>query len=406
MRFGRLLLAAFLFAATAQAAPVTPQPKVHVVHDGQRLGSIAKRYNVSVEALCAANGISRTEKIRPGQKLVIPGPDDKDGSQTRKTVAGSSSTESRSRASGKASTTERDQDSSRKDALPAAERVHRVESGQRLESIAKRYSVSVDAICEVNRLRKTDTLKLGQTLVIPPSDTPVAVKLGVPKEARAKRNGRRGYVELYTYTARWRGQVTDSKGRVLGAAITGISRLLGVTGTKPRLDPRLIRLLAEVSDQFGGRPIRIVSGYRTNSYYDDSRHRLSRAVDFSIPGVSNESVRDYLRRFERVGVGYYPNSSFVHLDVRETAAYWVDYAGPGEAPRTKPRVRSSVAQADADEHDHDHDDQAEAKQAAAEREPGDATGGAATKEAEVAPKSDVETAPTKPASFTSPPQML
>ncbi len=71
MRFGRLLLAAFLFAATAQAAPVTPQPKVHVVHDGQRLGSIAQALQRrSVEALCAANGISRTEKIRPGQKLV------------------------------------------------------------------------------------------------------------------------------------------------------------------------------------------------------------------------------------------------------------------------------------------------------------------------------------------------
>jgi uncharacterized protein YcbK (DUF882 family) len=302
MRFGRLLLAVLLFAATAEAAPVAPQPKVHVVHDGQRLGSIAKRYNVTVEALC-----------------------------------------------------------------------------------------------EANRLRKTDTLKLGQTLVIPPSDMPVSVKLGVPAEARAKRSARRGYLELYTYTARWRGQVTDSKGRVLGAAITGISRLLGATGNKPRLDPRLIRLLAEVSDQFGGRPIRIVSGYRTNSYYDDSRHRMSRAVDFSIPGVSNETVRDYLRRFERVGVGYYPNSSFVHLDVRENSAYWVDYAGPGEAPRSKPRAPSAVASVDSDDHDHDHDDEAE--QAAAEHEPSDTNDAAPKKEAEVATGTGGDGAPTKPASF-------
>jgi hypothetical protein len=50
-----------------------------------------------------------------------------------------------------------------------------------------------------------------------------------------------------------------------------------------------------------------------------------------------------------VGVGYYPNSSFVHLDVRETNTYWVDYAGPGEAPR-KTNRRS---------HDHDHDQEAE-----------------------------------------------
>lgn len=405
MRFGRLLLAALLFAATAQAAPVAPQPKVHVVHDGQRLGSIAKRYNVSVDALCTANGISRTEKIRPGQKLVIPAAGDKDGSETRKSVVGPERPESRARASGKASTTAREEDPPRKDALPAAERIHRVESGQRLGSIAKRYNVSVESLCEANRLRKTDTLKLGQALVIPPSDAPVAVKLGVPPEARAKRGARRGYVELYTYTARWRGQVTDSKGRVLGGAITGISRLLGVTGNKPRLDPRLIRLLAEVSDQFGGRPIRIVSGYRTNSYYDDSRHRMSRAVDFSVPGVSNETVRDYLRRFERVGVGYYPNSSFVHLDVRDTSAYWVDYAGPGEAPRSKPRAPSAVAQADADGHDHDHDHEEE-EQAAAEHEPSDASTAGSPKEAEVTPGARGDNAPTKPASFTPSSQAL
>ena len=43
-------------------------------------------------------------------------------------------------------------------------------------------------------------------------------------------------------------------------------------------------------------------------------------------------LRDYLRRnFQKVGVGYYPNSSFVHLDVRkDRSAFWIDYSGPGE----------------------------------------------------------------------------
>jgi hypothetical protein len=34
-------------------------------------------------------------------------------------------------------------------------------------------------------------------------------------------------------------------------------------------------------------------------------------------------------------VGYYPNSSFLHLDVRGYNSYWIDYAGPGEAPRKR-----------------------------------------------------------------------
>jgi hypothetical protein len=30
-------------------------------------------------------------------------------------------------------------------------------------------------------------------------------------------------------------------------------------------------------------------------------------------------------------VGYYPNSSFIHLDVRkDRSAFWIDYSGPGE----------------------------------------------------------------------------
>ena len=146
---------------------------------------------------------------------------------------------------------------------------------------------------------------------------------------------RSGFVELFGYNERFRGRVFDRKGRALPAAFTGVSRVLATTTGRPKLDPRLLRLLVDVSDTFGGRPIRIVSGFRTTSYYQDSRHKQSQAVDFSIPGVPNEVVRDYLRTLSKVGVGYYPNSSFVHLDVREHSAYWVDYAGPGEAPRRR-----------------------------------------------------------------------
>jgi len=46
-----------------------------------------------------------------------------------------------------------------------------------------------------------------------------------------------------------------------------------------------------------------------------------------------------------VGVGYYPNSTFVHLDVRSLPTYWVDYSKPGEPPR----YDSANADADADE---------------------------------------------------------
>ena len=46
--------------------------KEHVVADGQTIGKIAKRYQISIAELCKANNMSRRDKIKPGQRLTIP----------------------------------------------------------------------------------------------------------------------------------------------------------------------------------------------------------------------------------------------------------------------------------------------------------------------------------------------
>jgi uncharacterized protein YcbK (DUF882 family) len=237
---------------------------------------------------------------------------------------------------------------------PARPATHKVYAGQRLESIARRYQVSIEALCEANRIRRHDKLKPGQVLVIPGSlpDGGLSKADDDDKRSSSTKATKKGYVDMATYTNRYRGVVFDKRGKVAPGALESISKLFGATGSRPRVDPRLIALLADVSEHFGGRPLRIVSGWRDHSYFEDSRHKHSQAVDFSIPGVDNTVVRDYVRRFRNCGVGYYPNSSFVHLDVREAAAYWVDYAGPGEAPRNKPRPDPKRAVAEA------HDDKA------------------------------------------------
>jgi len=144
-----------------------------------------------------------------------------------------------------------------------------------------------------------------------------------------------GALDLVAYRSRFRGRVIEN-GELSPVARRAICALLGAEGPHPPVPERLLRLLVRVSDTFGGREIRIVSGYRTTSFFADSRHKLSAAIDFSISGVPNHVLRQYLLLFDNVGVGYYPNSSFVHLDVRNDATQWVDYAGPGEAPRSTP----------------------------------------------------------------------
>lgn len=145
---------------------------------------------------------------------------------------------------------------------------------------------------------------------------------------------KRGYVTLFGHGKKWSGYLIGSKGEVPAASRASLSDMLASwrTGKEAVIDDRLIAMIAMASDEFGGRPIRVVSGYREYSYAPDSKHKVGQAFDFSIPGVPNEALRDYLRTLSDVGVGYYPNSTHVHLDVRDKATYWVDYSFPGERP--------------------------------------------------------------------------
>jgi len=354
-RIALLSLLGSLLTVPALARESGEPQRFHVIYPGQRLTSIAKRYKVSVEAIRYANGLSKSDRLKPGEKLTIPGLDDPDGSRARTLYPPAHPSDVVVPVSTRKDK-DRDDDSDRESQdSEDAPRSHKVYAGQRLESIAKRYRVTVEALCAANGIKRNVKLHAGQVLTIPrpgdgvtlstDADTDTVDKHGLHKLPRGAQ--RKSYVDLYTYSAHFRGNVLDKKGHVTPQAEEEICKLFGAVGTRPHTDLRLIRMVAKVSEKFGNRPIRIVSGYRTRSFFEDSRHKMSRAVDFSIPGIPNETIRDYLRSLPEVGVGYYPNSSFVHLDVRDSATYWVDYAGPGEAPRgTKNRDRDDEAEGD------------------------------------------------------------
>jgi hypothetical protein len=184
----------------------------------------------------------------------------------------------------------------------------------------------------------------------------------VPKNASwrpyVREPWRRGYVSVSGHGKSWSGFVVDKNGDVLPVGRRELSAALASwrTGREMLIDERLIALIADISDEFGGRPIRIVSGYRETSYAPGSKHKVGQAFDFSVPGVPNEALRDFLRTLPDVGVGYYPNSTHVHLDVREKPCYWVDYSTPGAHPmyawdrrvaRMSPKERMLAAELDA-----------------------------------------------------------
>ena len=149
---------------------------------------------------------------------------------------------------------------------------------------------------------------------------------------------RNGPVELFAVNGHETLQLRlrDEKGRPLRGVQKRFDHLLRChqTNTQHAMNPRLVRLLYQVGRHYPGRRIEVVSGYRHPSVAKNPRspHMKGLACDFRVTGVRNSELRDYLRRgFEKVGVGYYPNSSFVHLDVRrEHSAFWIDYSSPGE----------------------------------------------------------------------------
>jgi uncharacterized protein YcbK (DUF882 family) len=100
------------------------------------------------------------------------------------------------------------------------------------------------------------------------------------------------------------------------------------TGDVISLDPDVFDLLHDLTVAIR-RPdaeIDIVCGYRTpwsneflrrttSGVASHSLHVLGEAVDIRIPGVPTARLRDAALALHRGGVGYYPESGFVHVDV-------------------------------------------------------------------------------------------
>jgi uncharacterized protein YcbK (DUF882 family) len=247
-------------------------------------------------------------------------------------------------------------------ATPAAADVtHTIGRGHTIEAIAHRYHVTVKAIIEANHLKDPRHLKVGETLIIP----------GVmPKGGKAGgAAGKGGATPTYAMRPKTPGvvhatrlatnedfvvRVQSRHGHASPTAIASFEKMMRSSGglTHPP-DPRLIELVGTVSNHFGSRRLEIISGFRPYSptqYTAHSNHNIGHAMDFRVVGVPNEVLRDYCRTLKDVGVGYYPNSTFVHLDVRSSPAFWIDFSRPGEPPRyNSPTVDADEGTSDVSE---------------------------------------------------------
>lgn len=122
--------------------------------------------------------------------------------------------------------------------------------------------------------------------------------------------------------------VYRERGEALPEALAEISRFLRDfrTGDRHEIDIELLDTLAVLYDGFDRRGrFEVISGYRsprtnealrqgTTGVAKDSWHLSGRAIDVRLTSARTASVRDAAIALGRGGVGFYPESNFVHLD--------------------------------------------------------------------------------------------
>lgn len=127
--YGLVLLAALLTwpAGAGLAQDQQPEGAYYIVQEGDSLWDIALRFGVSMQDLQAANNLSDPSQLGLGSRLLIPGLEGIQGELVTR----------------------------------------RVQYGESLESLARRYQVSIQVLAQLNHLTSPGELYAGYSLILP-----------------------------------------------------------------------------------------------------------------------------------------------------------------------------------------------------------------------------------------------
>ncbi len=147
--------------------------------------------------------------------------------------------------------------------------------------------------------------------------------------AKARAPVRRRLALHHLHTGESLDVVYWADGRYLRDATQRIAELLRDYRTDEvhAIDPKLLDLLVALRDRLhAGTPYHVISGYRcpeTNAMLREettgvaaaSLHMVGSAIDLCVPGKALSAVHRTALAMKAGGVGYYPRSNFVHVDV-------------------------------------------------------------------------------------------
>ena len=169
------------------------------------------------------------------------------------------------------------------------------------------------------------------------SSVVLASAIGLPALAKAAQPApAERTLRLYnTHTGESLRSVFWAEGQFIPDALKDINKLLRDHRNDKiaDMDPKLILLLNDVSDKFGdGQTLHIISGYRSpesnaklaaasNGVAKHSMHMDGKAIDIRMPGKDLAQLHKAAMSMKAGGVGYYPDSQFVHMDTGRVR-YW------------------------------------------------------------------------------------
>ena len=164
-------------SAPANNSSTTSSGATHKVVAGESLTAIARKYNVSLQALAAENGLSVTDNVLIGQVLKLPNGANVGAAQSQAQTSNTAKQVSTPKPVATATASNRATDS------------YTVKAGESLTAIAKRSGVSVQELASLNGLSPTANLLVGQRIKIPKTTTTYTVKAGDGLISLARRYG-------------------------------------------------------------------------------------------------------------------------------------------------------------------------------------------------------------------------
>jgi uncharacterized protein YcbK (DUF882 family) len=126
-----------------------------------------------------------------------------------------------------------------------------------------------------------------------------------------------------------------ANGHYQSASLRQLNRILRdhYSGDEHAMDPQVIDLLSALQHRLGTyKPFQIISGYRspqTNAMLaaesdgvaQNSLHMVGKAIDIRMEGISVRTLGRAAKSLKLGGVGQYPSSNFIHVDVGKVR-YW------------------------------------------------------------------------------------